>query len=63
MLSTELINLYNIMSSIISLITSSASTLSKIITLKTFIKYKYLVLKTSGLAIGSYVTINNTQII
>ena len=51
------------MSTIISLIISSTSILSKIITLEAFIKYKNLVLEISGLVIVSHITTNNAQII
>ena len=47
----------------ISPITFSASALSKVIASEVFTKYKTFVLGNSGLAIGSYVTTNNTQTI
>ena len=63
MLNIELINLYSIISAIISSTISSASILSKIITLKTFIKHKNLMLETPGLAINSHIATDNTQTI
>ena len=47
------------MSAAISPVTLSASALSKVIAPKAFTKYKNLVLKTPGLAIGSYITTDN----
>lgn len=63
MSSTMAINLYSIMSATISPVTSSTTTLSKVIILKAFIKNKNLILKTFGLAINSDITADNTQII
>ena len=63
MVSTELINLHNMISTAISPVTSSAFALSKVITSKAFTKHKNLVLEISGLAIGSHVTIDNAQTI
>ena len=48
---------------IISLVTYPASILSKVIVLKACIKHKNLVLRTFGLAIGSYIITNNSQTI
>ena len=63
MSSTELINLYNMMSTAISPITSSVSALSKVIALEAFTEHKNLVLETPGLATSNYITIDNTQAI
>lgn len=63
MSSTELINLYNMIFTAISPVTSSTSILSKVIALEAFIKYKNLILETPHLPIGSYITINNVQTI
>ena len=63
MSSMELINLYNMMSAIISPVTSSTSVLFKLIVLEVFIEYKNLVLRTYGLAISSHIITDNTQTI
>ena len=63
MSSTELINLYSMMSVTISLVIFSTSVLSKVIVSKAFTEYKNLVLRTFGLATGNYVTIDNAQTI
>ena len=58
MSSIEQINLYSIISVIISSITFLIFALSKVIALA-FIKYKNLILGNFGLVICSHVTINN----
>ena len=63
MLSTKLINLHSIMFTIISLVISSTSILSKVITPKAFMKYKNPMLGTLSLAISSHVTTDNAQTI
>lgn len=62
-MSIELINLHSKMSAAILAATSSASLLSKMITLKAFTKYKNLVTGTLGLATDSYITTDNSQTI
>lgn len=59
MSSIKLIDLHSMISAAISSITSSVSTLLKIIAQQAFTKYKNLVLGTPSPAIGSYITINN----
>lgn len=51
------------MSAAILPITPSASVLFKVIALEAFMEHKNLMLGTSGLAISSHVTTDNTQII
>ena len=63
MSNTELINLHSMMSAAISLVTSFASALSKVIASKAFTKHKNLELETPGLAIDSHITTDNAQII
>ena len=63
MLSTELINLHNMMFATISPVTFFASTLSKMITLEAFTKHKNLVLETPSLVTGSHIITDNVQII
>lgn len=63
MSSTELINLYSIISATISPVIFSISTLSKVIALRIFTKHKNLLLTTSDLATNSHITTNNAQTI
>lgn len=49
----------NLLRIIFATITSSASSLSRVIALDVFTKYRNLMLETPGLATDSYVTTNN----